>query len=72
MCKKCDELQRAVEQKQRCHERTLAMMDGFFGPSATTAERNHRAAQMQEADRVYAELQDARAKMAEHKKEHEA
>lgn len=73
MCEKCLELQRAIEFKAIAHERAMEMLDGFqaIGPFASRDEDEWRRAQKRIADRAYAELQDAREKMAEHGREHE-
>jgi hypothetical protein len=70
MCEKCDELQLAVEHKQRAAERAQALMDGFQPAPQASAEVSRRNAERVAAENALADLQAARERLALHKAEH--
>lgn len=71
MCDKCEELQRAVEHKQRRHEEAEQWKNGFLeGPTASAGEQARLANLNREADRRHAELEEARKNLKEHKATH--
>jgi hypothetical protein len=70
MCEQCAKLQSDVEYRQRAHERAVALTEGFQ-PMGRVSPEEQAYLQGQRADiaKASAELQEARKKLAEHKKE---
>jgi hypothetical protein len=70
MCDKCDELQRAVEHKQRRCEEAQGLMDSFHDERPSVGEATRLANLNTEFDTRRTELQKAMQNLKEHKATH--